>query len=155
MGINGGLELIVAGTAGGVSSHSLELPGTWIALELTGPLREEVKPDAERSNPAALGASIEVRSGTRVARAQLNSGTGGAARSAARFFCGLAGASAADTVRILWPDGILQSELGLVSGRIHELKEKERKPTSCPVLFSWNGESFEFVADFLGVGGLG
>ncbi len=155
MGINGGLELIVAGTAGGVSSHSLELPGTWIALELTGPLREEVKPDAERSNPAALGASIEVRSGTRVARAQLNSGTGGAARSAARFFCGLAGAPVADTVRILWPDGILQSELGLVSGRIHELKEKERKPTSCPMLFSWNGESFEFVADFLGVGGLG
>ncbi len=49
----------------------------------------------------------------------------------------------------------LQSELGLVSGRVHEIKEKERKPTSCPVLFSWNGDSFEFVADFLGVGGLG
>ena len=155
MGVNGGLELIVADSGGTVTSHSLKVPGTWVALELTGPLREEVKPDAERSNPAALGASIEVRSGTRVARAQLNSGTGGTARSAARFFCGLAGAPAADTVRILWPDGILQSELGLVSGRVHELKEKERKPTSCPMLFSWNGESFEFVADFLGVGGLG
>jgi len=155
MGIDGGVELVVADTAGAATAHALEVPGTWLGLELTGPLREEVKPDAERSNPAALGASVEVRSGTRVARRQLNGSTGGAARSAARFFCGLGGAPAADTVRILWPDGILQSELGLVSGRIHEIKEKERKPTSCPVLFSWNGDSFEFVADFLGVGGLG
>ena len=155
MGIDGGVELVVADPAGSATAHALDIPGTWIAIELSGPLREAVKPDAERSNPAALGASIEVRSGTGVARRQLNSSTGGTARTAARFFCGLGGAPVADTVRILWPDGILQSELGLVSGRVHEIKEKERKPTSCPMLFSWNGESFEFVADFLGVGGLG
>jgi len=31
----------------------------------------------------------------------------------------------------------------------------QRKISSCPVLFSWNGTRFEFITDFAGVGGLG
>jgi len=33
--------------------------------------------------------------------------------------------------------------------------EMQRKTSSCPYLFAWNGTQFEFVADFGGVGGLG
>ena len=32
---------------------------------------------------------------------------------------------------------------------------RTRKPSSCPVLFSWDGERFAYVTDILGVGGLG
>jgi hypothetical protein len=31
----------------------------------------------------------------------------------------------------------------------------KRKPSSCPLLFSWDGKRFAFVTDFLGVGGVG
>ena len=36
-----------------------------------------------------------------------------------------------------------------------EISELQRKISSCPVLFAWNGQRFEFVTDFAGVGGLG
>ncbi|HEX8424406.1 MAG TPA: CRTAC1 family protein, partial [Pyrinomonadaceae bacterium] len=33
--------------------------------------------------------------------------------------------------------------------------ELDRKPSSCPYLYTWNGERFEFVTDFMGGGELG
>jgi hypothetical protein len=35
------------------------------------------------------------------------------------------------------------------------IEELDRKPSSCPFLFTWNGERFEFVTDFLGGGEMG
>ena len=35
------------------------------------------------------------------------------------------------------------------------LAENNRKTGSCPVLFTWNGERFVCLGDFLGGGGLG
>ena len=33
--------------------------------------------------------------------------------------------------------------------------ELDRKPSSCPFLFTWNGTRFEFVTDFMGGGEMG
>ena len=33
--------------------------------------------------------------------------------------------------------------------------ELDRKPSSCPYLYAWNGERFEFLTDFLGGGEMG
>ena len=33
--------------------------------------------------------------------------------------------------------------------------ELDRKPSSCPYLFTWNGSRFEFVTDFMGGGEMG
>jgi hypothetical protein len=46
-------------------------------------------------------------------------------------------------------------ETGLLAGQTHVVAELQRKVSSCPVLFAWNGRRFEFVTDFAGVGGLG
>ena len=80
---------------------------------------------------------------------------GGPSQSALPVVFGLNGASQADYLKLLWPDGVNQVESGLAAGRAHAIAETQRKISSCPVLFAWNGRRFEFVTDFAGVGGLG
>ena len=36
-----------------------------------------------------------------------------------------------------------------------DVTELDRKPSSCPYLFTWNGERFEFITDFMGGGEMG
>src|SRR5438045_2322092 len=59
-------------------------------------------------------------------------------------------ATKADTITVRWPSGILQSEINAAADRIVRVKELDRKGTSCPLLYTWNGKEFEFVTDFLG-----
>ncbi len=67
---------------------------------------------------------------------------------------GLRGRPVADFIEVVWPDGVYQTELDLKPG-LHVLRETQRQLSSCPVLFAWNGTTFEFVSDILGVGGIG
>ena len=67
---------------------------------------------------------------------------------------GLGARTAIDTVRITWPNGLIQNETGQVPGEIH-VTEAPRLSGSCPMIFTWNGERFEFVSDVLGVAPLG
>jgi hypothetical protein len=61
-------------------------------------------------------------------------------------------------VRVLWPAGILQAEVAsnekALAG-VTSIRELDRKPSSCPYLYTWNGSRFEFVTDFLGGGEMG
>ena len=36
-----------------------------------------------------------------------------------------------------------------------DVAELDRKPSSCPYLYAWNGERFLFITDFLGAGEMG
>ncbi|HVR73099.1 MAG TPA: CRTAC1 family protein, partial [Planctomycetota bacterium] len=146
-------ELIVYDTARGAASHALPPSANWIAFDLAGP--KAPKPTLERANTAGIGASFEAQSGRRRALFRVPAGPGGTARGPSRLHFGLEGRGHVDSVRILWPDGILQAELSFVGGRLHRIEEIERKPSSCPVLFAWTGAGYEYVGDFLGVGGLG
>ena len=67
---------------------------------------------------------------------------------------GLAGRDSADYVKVLWPDGVLQTEIAVDAGA-RTVTETQRQLSSCPVLFCHNGEQFVFVTDLLGVGGMG
>jgi hypothetical protein len=79
-------------------------------------------------------------------------------------------------VRVLWPSGTVQAETeiaahetrgagrGLASARTQRgsssvasvtVTELDRKPSSCPFLYTWNGTQFEFVTDFMGGGEMG
>src|SRR5205823_5706046 len=55
--------------------------------------------------------------------------------------------------RVLWPSGILQAETAIASPLA--ITELDRKPSSCPFLYTWNGRQFEFVTDFMGGGEMG
>ena len=60
-----------------------------------------------------------------------------------------------DTVRITWPNGLVQNETRQPVDKTVSYKEKPRLSGSCPMIFAWNGTGLEFVTDVLGVAPLG
>jgi cytochrome c-type biogenesis protein CcmH/NrfG len=116
-----------------------------------------VRLTARVSNRSTFGSRVEMRAGG--LRQQLEPSSATPAVAPADLVFGLGSRTAADIVRVLWPSGILQSEIvppGSATGPIAvALTELDRKPSSCPFLFTWNGTRFEFVTDFLGGGEMG
>jgi hypothetical protein len=113
---------------------------------------------ARVSNRSAVAAKVEVRAGSLFHKLEVLASTPAVAPSDLVF--GLGGREAADVVRVLWPAGILQSETPAppsgsgTSARL-TIEELDRKPSSCPYLYTWNGERFAFITDFLGGGEMG
>jgi tetratricopeptide (TPR) repeat protein len=60
-----------------------------------------------------------------------------------------------DTVRITWPNGMIQNQTNEPVDRAAVYKEAPRMSGSCPMIFAWDGRKFEFIADVLGVAPLG
>lgn len=124
----------------------------FLALGVTG--RSQAS-DQRRSNTSGIGTRVRVRTGSRWTAfdtVRLQSGGGQSLQPTA---VGLGGAPRADLVALVWPDGILQTELGLDAGRVHTIQETQRQLSSCPVLFAFDGTATRFVTDLLGVGGIG
>ena len=63
--------------------------------------------------------------------------------------------SEADTIRITWPNGLIQNETHKTAGEALKIQEAQRLSGSCPMIFAWNGKQFEFITDVLGVAPLG
>ncbi|MBI1872951.1 MAG: VCBS repeat-containing protein [Acidobacteria bacterium] len=108
------------------------------------------------SNRGGVGAKVEVRAGSLYEK--LETAATAPPTAPADVVFGLGRRSAADVVRILWPAGILQTETNLgeaVPSAGLSILELDRKPSSCPYLYAWNGQRFAFVTDFLGGGEMG
>ena len=109
---------------------------------------------ARVSNRSGIGSRVEIRAGS--LRQQFESSSSTPAVAPAEILFGLGSRASADVVRVLWPSGILQAETSLSpEGRTVTVTELDRKPSSCPYLFTWNGTRFEFVTDFMGGGEMG
>ncbi len=63
--------------------------------------------------------------------------------------------SQADTIRITWPNGLIQNETRKTAGGLLKIEEAQRLSGSCPMVFTWNGKQFQFITDVLGVAPLG
>jgi len=118
------------------------------------------------SNRSGVQAKVEMRAGSLVQR--LEAYAAYPAPAPADIVFGLGQRYAPDAVRVLWPAGIVQAETefgeaaqarnqGRETNRPLNLSitELDRKPSSCPYLYTWNGERFEFVTDFMGGGEMG
>ncbi len=106
------------------------------------------------SNHGGVGAKIEVRAGSLYDRIETSSSTPAMAPADALF--GLGPRTAADAVRVLWPSGIVQTETpSSTSDQRIAIAELNRKPSSCPFLYTWDGGQFTFVTDFMGGGETG
>jgi tetratricopeptide (TPR) repeat protein len=114
--------------------------GRWLEVSLNGVRNPKLAEDAR----------VEVKAGT-VYQKQLYHGT--------PLLFGLRGRVAADTVRITWPNGLIQNETrqaaAVKAGEVRAYKEAQRLSGSCPMVFAWNGRRFEFITDVLGVAPLG
>lgn len=111
-------------------------PNRWLAVRLEG----------VKNLKLAQGAEIEVKAG-RSYQKKLYSGT--------PVVFGLDGREEVDAVRITWPNGLIQNETKQKAGRLVVYKEAPRLSGSCPMIFTWNGERFQFITDVLGVAPLG
>jgi len=105
------------------------------------------------SNRSGVGAKIEVRAGSLAQKLETYSASPAPAPADITF--GLGKRTAVDAVRVLWPAGIVQSETEIANNKTLSLVELDRKPSSCPYLYVWNGERFVFVTDFMGGGEMG
>jgi len=71
------------------------------------------------------------------------------------IIAGLGGADRADIVRLLWPTGVPQDEIDVSASKRLRLTELDRRGSSCPTLFAWNGSKFTFISDVIGAGVVG
>jgi tetratricopeptide (TPR) repeat protein len=124
----------------------------WIEIDLHG-IRE--RDDKTRSNNSAIGARVEIKTGSVFQQYVVGISSGQVAVPPYRIHAGLGQYSKVDWLRIMWPDAVLQAELELPADQVMTITELQRKTSSCPHLFVWDGTHFEFVSDFGGMGGIG
>jgi len=110
-------------------------------------------------NKTALGVKVEVFEGGYWQKWELAGASGYQTQAAPQILVGLGDAQGIDLLRILWPTGVLQDEVDLpklAQGRaVIAMKEADRRGSSCPVLFAWDGHKYKLVTDVIGAGVVG
>jgi Tfp pilus assembly protein PilF len=114
-----------------------------------------IAPSGLHSNRPGVGTKIEVKAGRMWQKIEVQAGSGYLSQSSLVPHFGLGSRPRVDTVRLLWPGGVLQDELQVKADSLFAVKELDRKGSSCPILYAWNGEKMAFVSDFLGGSAIG
>ncbi|MCZ2149908.1 MAG: tetratricopeptide repeat protein [Bryobacterales bacterium] len=133
---------------GRADAVSADPSGTWLHENAT-PAKNRwfsVKLDGVKNLKLGSGAEVEIKAGRRYQK-KLYEGY--------PLLFGMRGYALIDTVRITWPNGLIQNEPRQAVGRIAEYKEAQRLSGSCPMIYTWNGREFSFLTDVLGVAPLG
>jgi tetratricopeptide (TPR) repeat protein len=106
-------------------------------------------------NKTAIGVKVEVFASGLWQKWELASSSGYETQSAPQILVGLGQATSIDLLRILWPTGVLQDEIDLPHTQVIAMKEADRRGSSCPVVFAWDGHRYKFVTDVIGAAVVG
>jgi Flp pilus assembly protein TadD len=144
---NGSADLIVTQLGGpplllrneGGNQHS------WMRIDLK----------ALNDNKSAIGTKVELYAGPLYQKWEIAGASGYLGQNALAILAGLGTERNAEVVRLLWPTGVPQDEINLAAKKGQSIAELDRRGSSCPVLFSWNGREYEFIADMIGPGVVG
>ncbi len=117
----------------------------WLRLSLKG----------LADNKSAIGTKVEVFAGGNRQKFEIAGSNGYLGQNSTDIVVGLGDSKETDIVRMLWPTGVLQDEINVAGDRQQNFTEIDRRGSSCPTLFVWNGERYELVADMLGAGVVG
>ncbi|MDR3633477.1 MAG: CRTAC1 family protein [Isosphaeraceae bacterium] len=126
----------------------------WLTIQLGGRWKADHKKHM-RTNPHGIGTRVQLEGQGLDVAYDHDSPEAGLAQSVAPIVLGLGQGRGAALVHMRWPDGVLQAELNVPADQVLSIAEENRKQSSCPVLFTWNGTRWSCVGDFLGGGGLG
>ena len=141
---DGGIDLVTIASDGSPAVLQSEGFGKNFArLSLAG----------KTSNRSAIGVKAELRSGSLRQKIETYSSSPAPASAGIQF--GLGYRTGVDSLQLYWPAGILQSELSIKANANNSIDELDRKGTSCPLLYAWNGSEYSFVTDFLGGSAIG
>jgi hypothetical protein len=117
----------------------------WLRLALRG----------LNDNKSAIGTKVEVFSDGIRQKFEIYGSSGYLGQNSLYLTVGLGQAKEADVVRMLWPTGVLQDEIEVTADREHSYTELDRRGSSCPTLFVWDGKHYQLVGDMLGAGVVG
>jgi Tfp pilus assembly protein PilF len=133
----GGAPLILRNEGG--NQHN------WMSIDLK----------ALNDNKNGIGTKVELYAGRLYQKWEVPGASGYLGQNATPILAGLGSERNAEVVRLLWPTGVPQDEINLASKKVHTITELDRRGSSCPILFSWNGREYEFIADIIGPGVVG
>ncbi|WP_254063903.1 FG-GAP-like repeat-containing protein [Granulicella sp. S190] len=129
---------LVLRNVGGSKNHSLRITLTGLA-----------------DNKLGLGTKVEVFVKGSFQKFEVAGASGYLGQSSSEILAGLGQEEHADVVRMLWPTGVPQDELDVSAVKPLSMTELDRRGSSCPVLFAWDGKKYEFVTDVIGAGVVG
>ena len=129
---------LVLHNVGGAHNHSLRIGLTGLA-----------------DNKSALGTKLEVFSNGGQQKFEVTGASGFMGQGPTEIIAGLGTSADADVVRLLWPTGVPQDEVQVAASKPLVLTELDRRGSSCPVLFAWDGAKYTFVSDVIGAGVVG
>jgi hypothetical protein len=133
-----GGDPVVLHNEGGNQNHALKIDFKGLADNKTG-----------------LGTKVEVFSNGTWQKFEVVGGAGYLSQGPPEILAGLGKNTNADIVRMLWPTGVLQDEIDVATNKPASFLELDRRGSSCPTLFAWSGEKYEFVSDVIGAGVIG
>ncbi len=145
--LDGDIDLVTMRPDGSPSVQRNQMKGAHsVSVALSG----------RASNRSGMGTRVDFRAGSLVQK--LESGVSSPATRAATLLVGLGARTEPDAVRLLWPSGNVQAEIpgtGAKPGAPWRIEEIDRKPSSCPNVYAWDGTQHRFLTDFLGGGEMG
>ncbi len=136
--LDGRLDLAAVTADGGihVAANRTATKNNWLSVSLEGIKNMKLGP----------GTEVEVKAGGDYQK-KIYTGV--------PLLFGLRSHAEADTVRISWPNGLIQNQPNEKALRAAAFKEAPRLSGSCPMIYTWNGREFQFIGDVLGTAPLG
>ncbi len=131
---DGDLDLVTGGADG--IHHLINEGGNangWLAVRLRG-----LDTGNSKNNFYGIGSTLEVRAGNAY---QFREATGGVTH------FGLGSVETADLLRVVWTNGVPQNRISPTARQT--VVEEQLLKGSCPFLYTWTGERFEFATDLL------
>ncbi len=150
-------DMMVWSESQGLQLHTNQGNGNHgIKLGLIGHRRFRI--NLNRTNAEGFGTRVTVQAGDLMTSAEYTTLSAGLGQSLQPLTFGLGRFAEPDVIRLRWPDLSIQAEFNSTPPTacgIIPIDQENRKKTSCPILFTWNGQRYEFITDFLGAGSVG
>ena len=129
---------VILRNVGGSRNHSLRISLTGLA-----------------DNKQGLGTKVEVFVNGSSQKFEVAGASGYLGQGPTEIIAGLGQQDHADVVRMAWPTGVPQDEINVSAAKPISIAELDRRGSSCPVLFAWDGTKYQFVSDVIGAAVVG